>query len=122
MVVARSYEPLLSTGEIAGLLAAITIYGVLSMANFAVLGYAVTRQTRDGFRACRALAAANYVAGLLAYPVVGLLIGLPSIGEVAALMYLELAILALVVSYRAPHELPPIPVARARWGQPGRQS
>jgi hypothetical protein len=117
MVAVGAYQPLLSTGEIAGLLATITVYGVLSMANFAILGYAVSRQSREAYQACRALAGVNYAAGLAAYPIVGFLIGLPSAGEIAALMYLELAILALVVSYRAPRPAPTpgLPRARARF-------
>ncbi len=98
----RAFEPLLNTAEVAVLLAAITLYGVLSMANFAVLGFTVARRSRDAFRACGLLAAVNYISGLAAIPILGGYVGLPMVGEVAALMYLELAVLALIVSQRAP--------------------
>lgn len=94
------HEPLFSTGEVAALLASVTLYGVLAMANFAVLGYAVAKQVPQALRACRMLAGVNYIAGLAAYPIVGLLVGLPGVGEIAALMFLELAVLALVVGHR----------------------
>lgn len=113
------YEPLFSTGEIAVLLASVTLYGVLAMANFAILGLAVTRSSAETLRACRILAGVDYIAGLAAYPVVGLLVGLPSAGEIAALMFLELSVLALVVGHRkaapvAPEDQKqPLPRARA---------
>lgn len=112
----KAFEPILSTGEVAVLLAAITLYGVLSMANFAVLGFTVARRSAAAFRACGFLAAVNYVAGLAAIPLVGGYVGLPVVAEIAALMYLELAVLALIVSRRGPpieKELAePIPRAR----------
>ena len=115
---AIAYEPLFSTGEIAVLLASVTLYGVLAMANFALLGFAVARQTPEGLRACRILAGVDYIAGLAAYPVVGVLVGLPSAGEIAALMFLELSVLALVVGHRRAREprdaRRPLPRARAR--------
>lgn len=118
LVDAIAYEPLFSTGEIAALLASVTLYGVLSMANFAILGFAVAKQSSEALRACRVLAGVDYVAGLAAYPIVGLLVGLPSAGEIAALMFLELSVLALVVGHRkvrAPDpERQPLPRARAR--------
>jgi hypothetical protein len=106
------YEPLFSTGEIAALLASVTIYGVLAMANFAILGIAVTRNSAEALRACRILAGVDYVAGLAAYPIVGLLVGLPSAGEIAALMFLELSVLALIVGHRK-RSKPPTPERRS---------
>jgi len=110
----RSFEPILNTGEVAVLLAAITLYGVLSMANFAVLGFTVAKRTRAAFRACAILAAVNYLAGLVAIPLVGGYVGLPVVAEVTALMYLELSVLALIVSRRGPIAEPPPPVPKAR--------
>ena len=125
----QAYQPIFDTGRVAVLLACITFYGILSMANFAVLAIAVVKQTKRAFRACGLLAAVNYLAGLVALPLLGDFVGLSQAAEVVGLMYLELAVLATIVghrgnpsrSYAAPHaaphaalgELGKIPVARA---------
>ncbi len=96
----QAYQPIFDTSRVAVLLACITLYGVLSMANFAVLAIAIVRQTRRAFSACGVLAAINYLAGLIAIPIIGDYVGLAQVGEVVGLMYLELAVLAIVVSQR----------------------
>ncbi len=96
----QAYQPIFDTGRVAVLLACITFYGVLSMANFAVLAIVVVKQTNRAFRACGLLAAVNYLAGLAALPLLGDFVGLSQVAEVVGLMYLELAILATIAGHR----------------------